>query len=79
MTQCTWKTPPSKELIEIPERAGMKCSTGGTLMRAAEGLKRSTHYGYLEFSLLELHKHIEQLRSEPTAETLGEFLSLWVE
>jgi len=77
MTHCTWKVPPSKELIEIPERSGMCCSVSGTLLRAADAVKRTRDSKYLEFGLRELCGHIEQLRAEPTAENLGEFLSLW--
>ena len=77
MTHCTWKVPPSKEPIELPERSGMTISTSGVLERAADLAKRSRNDRNQEFGLRLLHKHIEQLRAEPTAENLGEFLSLW--
>ena len=77
MTQCTWKTPPSKEPIEIPNRLGMLISTGGVLLRAADLAGRHRHSA--EFGLRQLCEHIAELRASPTAETLGEFLSLWVE
>jgi hypothetical protein len=77
MTQCTWKAPPSDEPIEIPERDGMTISTGGVLLRAADRMERSRDFKYLAFGLRELHDHIEQLRANPTAANLGEFLSLW--
>jgi len=76
-TQCVWKTPPSTEAIEIPERHGMKISAAGVLLRAADECEQHEDSKYLSYGLKELLKHIEELREYPTAETLGEFLSLW--
>ena len=78
MTQCTWKTPPSTEPIEIPDRDGLVISTSGTLGRAADRLRHTRDCDYLAQSLTLLEDHIGQLRANPTAANLGEFLSLWV-
>ena len=77
-TQCVWKTPPSTEPIEIPERNGMMISVSGVLERAAEAAESREDTKHLAYGLRELRKHIDELRQYPTAETLGEFLSLWV-
>jgi hypothetical protein len=76
-TQCTWTIPPSTELIEIPKRNGMTISASGVLLRSAEEVARHKGSKHLAYSLRELHSHIEELRQHPTAEMLGEFLSLW--
>lgn len=61
---------------------GMKCSLSGVLDRAAGVVKRSRDYKHLEFSLNQLHKHIEMLRASESDEdalnNLHQFLKLWV-
>ena len=76
-SQCVWIAEPSQEPLEIPTRNGMTISADGVLLRSADCAKRSKQYRQLEFGLRELAKHIEELRSNPTPEAVGEFLSLW--
>lgn len=76
-SQCVWITEPSQEPLEIPTRDGMTISADGVLLRMADCANRSKGYKQLEFGLRELAEHIEELRSNPTPEAVGEFLSLW--
>ncbi len=56
----------------------MMISVSGVLERAAEAAESREDTKHLAYGLRELRKHIDELREYPTAETLGEFLSLWV-
>lgn len=65
---------------------GMKISTGGVLQRAVKQLKREGRY--LAFDLIQLHKHLSELRertqgpeftAEQKAAVVDEFFDVWVE
>ena len=64
------------------KEVGMRCSLSGMLERAAETCKRSRDNKHLEFSLLQLQKHINMLREaksdEEAVEFLYQFLMLYV-
>jgi hypothetical protein len=61
----------------IPAAKGMCASIPGVLLRAAEACESHRDSKYLGWGLRELDKHLHDLHSDPTIETLHSFLSLW--